>query len=122
VDTNIPTSLYHYKAIVRAVYDGDTITVDIDLGMHSWIHEEKLRLYRINAPELTGTTKVAGRAARDFLRNMVDGKEIYVETIKDQREKYGRYLAEVWLQNEDGSWLNVNDLLVQMGHARYAEY
>ena len=122
MDTNIPASLYHYKAIVRSVYDGDTITVDIDLGMHSWIHEEKLRLYRINAPELTGTTKVAGRAARDFLRGLVDGKEIFVETIKDQREKYGRYLAEVWLQNTDGLWLYVNDLLVQMGHARYAEY
>ncbi len=117
-----PISLYHYRAIVRSVYDGDTLTVDMDLGLHTWVHGEKLRLYRINAPELTGSSKVAGRASRDYLRSIVDGKEIFIETIKDQREKYGRYLAEVWLQNADESWQNINDLMVQMGHAVYAEY
>jgi micrococcal nuclease len=44
--------LYHYKARVVDVYDGDTCTVDIDLGLSTWIHGEKLRLYRINAPEV----------------------------------------------------------------------
>jgi len=28
-------ALYHYKAIVVEVYDGDTCTVDIDLGLHT---------------------------------------------------------------------------------------
>jgi hypothetical protein len=28
-------SLYHYKAKVTSVYDGDTCTVDIDLGIHT---------------------------------------------------------------------------------------
>ena len=37
-------TLYNYKAIVTSVYDGDTCTVDIDLGLHSWIRGEKLRL------------------------------------------------------------------------------
>jgi micrococcal nuclease len=117
-----PITLYHYKAIVRSAYDGDTITVDIDLGLHTWVHGEKLRLYRINAPELTGATKAAGRASRDFLRSIVIDKEIFIETIKDEREKYGRYLAEVWLQDADGVWQNINDMMVQAGHAVYATY
>lgn len=32
--------LYYYKAKVTSVYDGDTCTVDIDLGMKSWIYAE----------------------------------------------------------------------------------
>ena len=30
-------TLYTYKAIVTSVYDGDTCTVDIDLGLHIWV-------------------------------------------------------------------------------------
>lgn len=52
--------LYHYKAKVVSVYDGDTFTVDIDLGLHTWINGEKIRLNRINAPELRGNEKDKG--------------------------------------------------------------
>ena len=47
-------SLYHYRSIVVSVYDGDTCTVDIDLGLNIWTLREKIRLIRINAPELRG--------------------------------------------------------------------
>jgi len=114
-------SLYHYRAKVVSVYDGDTCTVDIDLGLRTWIREEKLRLFRINAPELVGVEKPAGLAARDFLRSLIDGKEVYIQTLKDKQEKYGRYLAEIFVkQNEQ--WVNVNDLMVQNGHAVYKDY
>ena len=29
-------TLYHYRAVVIDVYDGDTVTVDLDLGFHVW--------------------------------------------------------------------------------------
>lgn len=29
-------TLYHYKANIVLVYDGDTIRADIDLGMNIW--------------------------------------------------------------------------------------
>lgn len=83
-------SLYHYKAKVTSVYDGDTCTVDIDLGIHTWIQGEKIWLNRINAPELKGSEKVKGLKSRDFLRSKIEGKEITIETIKDKQEKYGR--------------------------------
>lgn len=115
------TNLYHYRAVVTGVFDGDTCTVDVDLGMKTWIRGEKLRLNRINAPEMSGTTKVAGTAARDYLRNLILDKRVIVQTFKDAQEKYGRYLAEVW-REQDGAWRNVNDEMVQAGHARYQKY
>lgn len=114
--------LYYYQAVVRGVYDGDTITVDIDLGMHNWVHGEKVRLLRINAQELKGATHEAGAAARDYLRSLVEGKQIVLETYKDDKEKYGRYLAEVWVADESGHYFNINDRMVQAGQAAYKAY
>ena len=114
-------NLYHYCGHVGSVYDGDTCTVNIDLGFHTWVHEEKLRLTRIDAPEVVGPERPTGLAARDFLRDLIDGKDVLVQTIKDKQEKYGRYLAEVFVQ-QGAQWLNVNDLMVQNGHAVYKEY
>ena len=114
--------LYHYRAVVRKVYDGDTITVDIDLGLGSWIHGENLRLYRINAPEVRGTERQAGLRSRDFLRSQIMGKEVIIQTVKDKKGKYGRYLADIWLKDYSGNWVNINDLLVQQGYAVYKEY
>ena len=61
-------NLYYYRAVVVSVYDGDTCTVDIDLGLNTWVRGEKLRLYRINAPELRGPERPEGLKSRDFLR------------------------------------------------------
>jgi len=113
--------LFHYTAEVQSVYDGDTCRVDVDLGLGIWIRNEKLRLVRINAPEMTGSDKALGTASRDFLRGLIDGREIIIETVKDRRGKYGRYLAEIWLGKE-GVWINVNDALVAAGHAVYQDY
>ncbi len=110
-------NLYYYKARVVRVYDGDTIHVDIDLGLSTWIKKEKLRLARINAPEIRGSQRPAGLAARDFLRNLILDKEVIVQTIKDRKGKYGRYLAEIWLQTENG-WENVNDRMLAEGFAQ----
>ncbi len=114
-------NLYYYRAVVVSVYDGDTIRADLDLGLSTWIKNEKLRLAQINAPEIRGSERAAGLAARDFLRELILGKEVIVQTIKDRRGKYGRYLAEIWLWTGEG-WLNVNDQMIESGHAtRYAD-
>jgi micrococcal nuclease len=115
-------NLYHYKAVVTDVYDGDTCTVDIDLGLSTWVRGEKLRLYRINAPEVRGVERPAGLLSRDFLREQIDGKNIIIQTIKDRKGKFGRYLAEIWLSDETGEMINVNDLLVENNFAVYQDY
>ncbi|MFN2152920.1 MAG: thermonuclease family protein [Anaerolineales bacterium] len=115
-------NLYHYRATVTDVYDGDTCTVDIDLGLKTWVRGEKVRLYRINAPELRGVERPEGLKSRDFLREQIDGKDVIIQTIKDRKGKYGRYLAEIWLQADDGEAININDLLVKNGFAVYKDY
>lgn len=114
--------LYHYKAVVVDVYDGDTCTVDIDLGLYTWIKGEKIRLNRINAPEVRGKTKAKGIKSRDHLRKMILGKDVLIQTVKDKKEKYGRFLGEVWLIGKNGNRINVNDEMVKAGMAVYQKY
>ena len=113
--------LYHYNAKVTAAYDGDTITVDIDLGLRTTIKGEKVRLNRINTPEVRGPEKVAGKVSRDWLRKRIVGRSVLIETFKDKKGKYGRYIAEIWLPENDG-YTNINDELVERGLAVYKEY
>lgn len=103
------------------MYDGDTCAVDIDLGLNTWIRGEKVRLHRINAPELTGRSRARGLAARDHLRQLILNQPVIIQTIKDRREKYGRYLAEIWIEQQ-GRWINANDAMISAGHARLARY
>lgn len=112
------TKLYHYKAYVTKVYDGDTITVDLDLGMKIVMHDQKIRLYGIDTPELRGSDeeKAKGIAARDFLRGVILHKEVIIETHKDRRGKFGRLLGTIWALTEMESY-NMNALLIARGHA-----
>lgn len=119
---DLEQNLYYYKANVVSVYDGDTITADIDLGFHTWIHGEKLRLARIDAPEMRGKEKAAGKVSRDWLRRQILDKDIIIHTQKkknggEQQGKYGRYIVELYL---DG--VNLNDALVSEGLAVYRDY
>lgn len=90
--------MFTFRAHVSAVYDADTITVDVDLGFHQKSEEIKLRLFGIDAPEMRGPEKVAGRVSRDWLRKQILGKEVVIRTYKDGRGKgkYGRWLADVF--------------------------
>lgn len=103
--------MYEYAAIVRAVHDGDTITVDVDLGWNTWRHSEVLRLSGLDAPELDTPE---GKASQAYLASLLPlGEAVSVRTEKDKREKYGRMLAVVALPG-----LSVNLLLLDKGYAK----
>ena len=104
--------MYTYSAYVTKVYDGDTVTVDIDLGFGVHLKKQRLRLLGINAPEVRGDSRTQGLASRDFLRKKILKKNIVVKTHKDKKGKYGRLLAEIFLDKE-----NINQLLLSEGHA-----
>lgn len=87
-------TLYHYKAIVTSVYEGDTCTVDIDLGLHTWIKGEKLRLNRINSPEVTGKERPKGLKSKEHLKSLLLNKEVFIETIKDKKKN----TEDIWLK------------------------
>lgn len=114
-------NLYFYRATINSVWDGDTVTATVDCGFHIKKEKVKIRLYGINAPELKKETLEQGRASRDFLRSLVLGNEIIIETVKDKKGKYGRYLANLWI-DIDGYATCVNDHLVENNYAVYKEY
>lgn len=85
--------MFQYRAKLMRVVDGDTIDVDIDLGLEMHV-QTRLRLAGLNAPE-RGTLE--GDAATAFVRSWMDGvdSDLLIMTQKDRREKFGRYLVTV---------------------------
>ena len=98
--------MFTYNALVKSVYDGDSITVDIDLGFSVILRDQKIRLLGIDTPELRGEEREAGLISRDRLRERINGKRIIIQTKKNKKGKYGRWLGEIWLGDENiNSWL-----------------
>ena len=104
---------YDEIAHIEKVYDGDTITVDVDLGFGIMFKGQKIRLIRINAPEIRGSERESGLKSRDALRSLISNKWVILKTYKDKKGKYGRWLAEVFI-NETC----VNDWLISEGLAK----
>jgi len=99
---------------VIKVYDGDTITVASKLPYkESPIYRFRIRLSGIDAPEIKGETeeeKNAAKISRDILTALVKDK---IVTLKNtSTEKYGRILADVYLND-----VNINKLLLEQNHA-----
>ena len=103
------------SALVSRVVDGDTLVIQLN-GQ-----EEKVRLIGVDTPELHESQKLyrdaqrsgqdttqiqaLGRRASDFVKTLVrSGEQISLEYDQQQRDKYGRLLAFVWLA--DGRLLN----------------
>jgi endonuclease YncB( thermonuclease family) len=84
---------YRYRAELDRVIDGDTVSLNIDLGFGVWAHKVKVRLSGIDAPEIK---EEGGGAARRYLVERLTGQVIVAETTKDRTDKYGRYLAELY--------------------------
>jgi micrococcal nuclease len=105
--------MYTYKAKIASVYDGDTIRVDIDLGFNIIMKNESVRLYGIDTPELRGEEKVFGYESKNKLLEYIPvGSEVLIQTIKDSKEKYGRYLGIIFVNG-----VNINEEMVKNGYA-----
>lgn len=105
--------MYEYRAAVLKVVDGDTVHLMVDLGFDVQ-RKDSFRLFGINAPEMSTPE---GIAAKDHLSLLLayragDPNPLTITTVKDRREKYGRYLATLWMGGE-----SVNLKMVQDGHA-----
>jgi len=108
--------MYQYRAIIQKVVDGDTIEIDIDLGLSAWIHDERIRLYGIDTPEVYGVKKGSaewekGNLASTFVKEQVkENEQVIIETFKDKREKYGRYLALIYVPLESSVIEGLSDI------------
>jgi micrococcal nuclease len=93
----------------KRVIDGDTIIVNIG------DQEERVRLIGVDTPETVHPQKPVeyfGKEASKFTKSMVEGKRVRLEYDWQRRDKYGRLLAYVYL--EDGTLLNAE--IIKQGY------
>jgi micrococcal nuclease len=101
---------------VIKVYDGDTITIATRLPFNeSPLYRLSVRLNGIDSPEIKGKDvsdeeKAAAIVTRDFVSSLILHKYVKLENI--QNEKYGRVLADVYLDD-----IHLNALLIDQGYA-----
>ncbi len=116
--------MFDYPAKIIAIVDADTIDIRRDAGCDVF-QEMRIRFSKINAPEkATPEGKVAIQWLTSQLKNS-DGsfKELVVLTEKDKKEKYGRYLGEIWIKGEDYSKVaSINVRMVESGNAIFKDY
>ena len=93
------------EATVERVVDGDTLKL---------ARVGSVRLIGVDTPEVFGGAECYGREASSFLkRSLPPGRRVSYRLGVDPRDRYGRALAYVWL--EDGRFLNGE--LVEKGYA-----
>ncbi len=103
---------FQYRGVVLRVIDGDTVQLRVDLGCDIRI-DMTCRMYGIDAPEMATRE---GKAAKTYLESILgtegSQKPVVVHTFKDRKEKYGRYLVTLFVDE-----INVNIKMVEEGHA-----
>lgn len=107
--TPTPTADNRQKAVVTGIVDGDTIRI-VRNG-----EDDTIRYIGIDAPE---TNDAYGPQATAANRQLVEGQTIYLESDTSNRDRYGRLLRYVYL--DDGRM--VNEELVSVGHALSVAY
>lgn len=97
-----------------SVYDGDTLRVT------KGSEELKIRFCGIDAPEKKQT---GGIESRDFLRSLIDIGNGELLLVPIERDRYGRTVAEVYVQSETDKAIPINLEMIRNGHAwHYAKY
>jgi micrococcal nuclease len=105
---------YIYNAMVTNVVDGDTIDVLVDLGFGICV-DLRVRLNGIDTPEINSSDEViknSAKLAKKFVLDQLMKQPVVIETFKV--DKYGRYLADVYLLNDSTS---INTRLLNEGLA-----
>lgn len=106
------------KAIIIQVHDGDTLDAEVDLG-YNIKTKIRIRLARINAPEIFGDEKPKGLISKKFVEDNFFNKE--VQLIDSGLDSFRRNLAEVYV-NFNGSQENLSDLMVTQKLAIYETF
>tara|TARA_B110000977_G_C11082456_1_gene493361 strand:- start:1120 stop:1476 length:357 start_codon:yes stop_codon:yes gene_type:complete len=110
---DIVNNKYKYDALVTSVYDGDTITVEINLGFKIKVRK-KIRLYGIYTYELKGREMEKGLKAKKFTSDKVLNKIITLYTIKDRA---GQFLGIIHYLDDD-KYFNLNKELIINNHGK----
>ena len=97
---------------VVKVVDGDT--VDLGHGQSPYLGAlGRVRLIGIDAPESSMNRRASGPEevrlgleAKAFLARLLQGKRVWVELDVQERDRYRRVLAYLYLEDARGDWLH----------------
>jgi len=113
---------YIYRAKLDRVVDGDTIDAMIDVGFDIWV-KKRIRYKGIDTWE-SRTRDLAEKAKG--LEAKARNKELLVEVSAKSGYfrlksygvgKYGRVLGEIFIEDSEGKQYNINETLINEGHA-----
>jgi len=102
-------TLYEYRAELKRVVDGDTYDFTVDLGFRV-SKDIRIRMLGVDTAETYGVKKESdeykrGMEHKQWVEQWFDeADELFIETEKDEKGKYGRWLARVY--DESGESLN----------------
>ncbi len=102
------------EAIISSVVDGDTVKLS---------DGNKIRILGIDTPETVDPRKAVqcfGKEASDKMKELVNGKKVIllVDASQGDRDKYGRLLRYIYLENED-----IGATMIREGYAyAYLKY
>ena len=122
---------YQFPVVVTRIVDGDTVDARIDMGFKI-VYEERIRLLGLDTPESFTTNKkekILGLAAKYRIKELIASanalpkkrgkKDVVLKTSKHGKGKFGRILGEIWINANTGDGINVNEQLIEEGHARW---
>ena len=113
---------YNYKAKLVRVVDGDTVDALIDVGFDIWF-KKRIRFKGIDTWESRTRNleeKALGLKAKARTKELLEkisSKSGYFRIKSYGMGKYGRVLADVYIQDTDGNHIWVNKTLIDEGHA-----
>ena len=113
---------YNYRAKLVKVVDGDTIDALIDVGFDIWV-KKRIRYKGIDTWEsrtrdLDEKKKgLAAKARNKELLEKISNKSGYFRLKSYGTGKYGRVLADIYIQDSDYNHIWVNKQLFTEGHA-----
>lgn len=107
---------YVYPARVIRVIDADSLEIELDRGWHDW-SQRRLRLLRVDAPEVRGPQRPQGLAATAFVLDWVrEASEVEdtwpFDVWSVELDSFGRILGEL-RRRLDGA--SLNDALIAQG-------
>ena len=113
---------YNYRAKLVRVVDGDTVDALIDVGFDIWF-KKRIRFKGVDTWEsrtrnLEEKKKgLAAKARTKELLEKVSSKSGYFRIKSYGTGKYGRVLADIYIQDVDGNDIWINKTLIDEGHA-----
>ena len=113
---------YIYRAKLDRVVDGDTIDAMIDVGFDIWVKKsiryKGIDTWESRTRDLEEKAKgLEAKARNKELLMEVSSKSGYFRLKSYGVGKYGRVLGELFIMDKDDNQININNKLIEEGHA-----